>query len=226
MADGAIVAGGSVSVTGPGTVVVKMDGSSGQYSFETDGAVGTYTLAIVPPPGYLIDPSRPPADTVFDSGGGSSAITLGSGESPLSQGYLAHSAATNNPYYFAIVLGTNRNVVLNNNFPLMRPNRVGDRVWHDLDADGIQDANEKGVSNVVVRLLDQDQNTVTSVVTDVHGYYAFDNPGTAERLIQVIPPSNYVFTTQDAPTWETGRGNRKAQSDGRSARWKRARKLA
>jgi hypothetical protein len=71
-------------------------------------------------------------------------------------------------------------------------------VWHDLDGDGAQGAGETGLSNVVVRLLDADQNIVTSVVTDAQGLYAFDNPGTAERTVQVLAPSNYAFTAQNA----------------------------
>lgn len=41
-----------VDVTGPGTVSLLMDGSSGQYSFVIDGTPGTYTLALTPPPGF------------------------------------------------------------------------------------------------------------------------------------------------------------------------------
>jgi uncharacterized repeat protein (TIGR01451 family) len=196
--DGAIVPGGSVSVSGPGSVSLRMDGSSGQYSFVTDGTPGTYTLTVVPPPGYLIDPSRPPAGALFDPAGGADPTVLGFGEDAVAPGYLSMWRGEANPYYLAFVLSPDRPLVLNNNIPLMKPNRLGDRVWHDLDGDGAQDAGEPGLSNVTVRLLDADLNIVTSAVTDALGGYGFDNPGTGARFVQVVAPSNYAFSPQDA----------------------------
>lgn len=196
--DGALVPGGSVSISGPGVVTLHMDGSSGQYSFTTDGTSGTYTLTVTPPPGYLVDPSRPVAGTLFGAGSGPAPVVLGAAESTTDPGFLADFSAESNAYYRALALGAAGPVVLNNNIPLMRPNRLGDRVWHDVDGDGAQDDGEPGISNVTVRLLDADQNILTSVVSDVQGHYAFDNPGTAPRLVQVLAPSPYTFTAQDA----------------------------
>ena len=215
--DGSIVPGGGVSVTGPGTVSLLMDGSSGQYSFVIDGTPGTYTLALTPPPGFLIDPSRPPVAEAFDPAGGPDPTWLGSAESMITQGYLTNFTAEANTYYVAFVLGPDRPLVLNNNIPLMRPNRLGNWVWEDMDGDGIQDAGEMGISNVVVRLLDVELNVITSVVTDAGGYYFFDNPGTAERRVQVVPPSNYLFTLNDAETVADSADSDVSPADGRSA---------
>ena len=54
------------------------------------------------------------------------------------------------------------------------PIEVGNRVWFDNDADGVQDANESGISNVSVQLV---CNGVVEAVatTDVNGYYIFSN---------------------------------------------------
>jgi hypothetical protein len=215
--DGQIVPGGSVSVSGPGAVTLRMDGGSGQYSFTTDGTLGLYTLAVTPPAGYLIDPSRPPTAGVFDSSGGPEPTWLGSAESLVTQGYLTNFTAAANTYYLTFVLGPDRPLVLNNNIPLMRPNRLGDWVWEDKDGDGIQDAGELGISNVVVRLLDVELNVITSVVTDADGYYFFDNPGTTERRVQVVPPSNTVFTLQDAASAADSADSDVLPADGRSA---------
>lgn len=38
--------------------------------------------------------------------------------------------------------------------------RIGDRVWFDTNQDGVQDAGERGIANVVVRLV---RNNVTAV---------------------------------------------------------------
>jgi len=55
--------------------------------------------------------------------------------------------------------------------------RIGDRVWLDLNRDGIQDANEPGVSGVTVTLYDISGNIVSSQVTDKNGYYQFADDG-------------------------------------------------
>ncbi|HOO20846.1 MAG TPA: SdrD B-like domain-containing protein, partial [Kiritimatiellia bacterium] len=58
---------------------------------------------------------------------------------------------------------------------------VGDRVWLDLNADGIQDAGETNfIANVPVALLSTNDVVVTSMVTSAEGLYEFENllPGT------------------------------------------------
>ncbi|SPY38527.1 Serine-aspartate repeat-containing protein D precursor [Peptoniphilus harei] len=64
---------------------------------------------------------------------------------------------------------------------LLKPSSIGDRVWLDEDANGIQDAGEKGVEGVTVKLLDKDGspakdfngNLVQDQVTDANGNYKF-----------------------------------------------------
>jgi uncharacterized repeat protein (TIGR01451 family) len=192
--DGKIVPGGLIEVDGPGAVTVTMDGSSGQYRFLTDGTPGEYTLTVTPPPGYFIDPSRLPAGLVFDPTGGPNPTRLGVGESTTAAGYLTDWSGAANPYYYTFYLASDAPIVLNNNFPLAKPCRLGDRVWEDLDADGIQDAGEPGFSNVVVRLLNADLNAVTSTVTDVNGYYFFDGLAPNNWTIEVDPPLGYINT--------------------------------
>ncbi|HEY0216228.1 MAG TPA: SdrD B-like domain-containing protein, partial [Cellulomonas sp.] len=68
------------------------------------------------------------------------------------------------------------------------PVRVGDRVWVDLDADGVQDAGEPGLAGVALTLtdgagdpvLDVDGDPVGPLTTDADGAYAFTDllPGT------------------------------------------------
>lgn len=85
---------------------------------------------------------------------------------------------------------------------------VGDRVWHDMDRDGIQDTNEPGMANVVVTLLDSvplasNYRPLQTTVTDAFGYYQFANitppvaPGNNYR-VQFSLPAGYVYTTQNA----------------------------
>jgi hypothetical protein len=52
---------------------------------------------------------------------------------------------------------------------------VGDRVWFDNNADGVQDPDEPGIPNVVVNLTDCSDNVLASDVTNDDGLYLFDN---------------------------------------------------
>jgi len=192
--DGQIVPGGLVEVAGPGAVNVVMDGSTGQYRFLTDSTPGEYTLTVTPPAGYFIDPSRLPAGVVFDPSGGPDPTRLGAGESTNAPGYLADWSGNANPYYYTFYLASDAPIVLNNNFPLAKPCRLGDRVWEDRNANGVQDVGEPGFSNVVVRLMDENMNAVTSTVTDVNGYYIFDELAPNNWTVAVETPSGYINT--------------------------------
>jgi len=55
------------------------------------------------------------------------------------------------------------------------PIEVGDRVWFDLNNNGIQDATEDGISGVKVQLLDDSGDFIAEVTTDSNGYYKFSN---------------------------------------------------
>ena len=54
---------------------------------------------------------------------------------------------------------------------------IGNRVWNDLNKNGIQDATEPGVSNVTVTLLGDcsSKNIMGTTVTDSKGRYLFSN---------------------------------------------------
>lgn len=115
---GEIVAGGGISVSGPGVVTILLDGSSGQYSFVVDGTPGSYTLTYTPPLGYIIDPARPVAAPSFDPTFGLDPTALGSGENPSNPGYLTNFTAVGNPYYLTFDLEPGDPLVINNNIPL------------------------------------------------------------------------------------------------------------
>jgi len=96
--------------------------------------------------------------------------------------------------------------IINGNFSIQRtfielqlPATVilGDLVWHDVDADGIQDAGEPGIPGITVSLNTQNGTQVDSVVTDVHGYYSFGYFNTGEYYIECILPQGYHFSPKD-----------------------------
>ena len=198
VADGRIVPGGSISVSGAGAVVL-MDGSTGEYSFiSTNSTATVYTIAVTPPSGYVLDSTRLPAGSLFDATSDTHAIVLGSYESATNHGYLVDCSAASNTYYFVFELAPGDVPVINNNFPLVRTATLGDRVWLDANGNGAQDTGEAGVSNVAVRLLDASSNLVASTLTDVSGLYLFTNLPPATYQIQFTAPSQYVFAVCDA----------------------------
>ncbi len=52
---------------------------------------------------------------------------------------------------------------------------IGDFVWKDLNADGMQDSGEPGVEDVIVMLMDCDGNGIQMDTTDSNGNYSFEN---------------------------------------------------
>jgi fimbrial isopeptide formation D2 family protein/uncharacterized repeat protein (TIGR01451 family) len=74
---------------------------------------------------------------------------------------------------------------------------IGDRVWRDLNGNGVQDGGEPGARGVTVRLLDAGGTVIATTVTALNGSYGFDNllPGTYS--VQFLAPGGSVFTTRD-----------------------------
>ena len=71
---------------------------------------------------------------------------------------------------------------------------IGDRVWLDLDGDGVQDVNEPGINGQNIRLdIDLDGNGSTDMTlnttTGVNGAYQFTNLPAADYTITVLEPS-------------------------------------
>jgi hypothetical protein len=64
---------------------------------------------------------------------------------------------------------------------------IGNFVWHDLDADGVQDAGEPGIPNVPVMLSNS-----TSTTTDASGAYNFTGLPAGTYTVSVGTPSGFV----------------------------------
>ncbi|MCA9124985.1 MAG: carboxypeptidase regulatory-like domain-containing protein [Planctomycetales bacterium] len=75
---------------------------------------------------------------------------------------------------------------------------IGDRVWLDIDADGLQDAGERGLADVIVDLFQKDGAAVGSVMTDAAGYYRFEDLDTTLQYYLVFAsPAGYRFSPQN-----------------------------
>ncbi|NCC35899.1 MAG: calcium-binding protein, partial [Chloroflexia bacterium] len=80
---------------------------------------------------------------------------------------------------------------------IYQPAQLGDRVWLDRNANGLQDIGETGLANVVVTLFGEDGTTVIrTTTTNEDGIYQFTylDPGTYS--IGFTPPSGYELSPQ------------------------------
>jgi hypothetical protein len=78
---------------------------------------------------------------------------------------------------------------------------LGDRVWDDLDADGVQDPGEPGIAGVVVTLFRPDGLSVDSTTTDADGTYRFEGLQPGDWSIGVSNlPTGAVVTGRDLGT--------------------------
>ncbi len=97
--------------------------------------------------------------------------------------------------HLSAIFGYNYVSTINVNNPNgMTTGAIGNRVWNDVNGDGIQDAGEAGIPNVTVTLYnDHDldgvyDNAVGTTTTDASGFYIFDN----------IDPNAYVLEVDDS----------------------------
>ncbi|MEI6175856.1 MAG: SdrD B-like domain-containing protein [Verrucomicrobiota bacterium] len=89
---------------------------------------------------------------------------------------------------------------------------LGDRVWNDLDNDGVQDAGEPGIANVLV-FIDANANGVLNpateryVLTDVNGNYTFNNLAAGTYSVRVDTGTLPLGVTQTFDLDGTGTPN-------------------
>ncbi|WP_281197839.1 SdrD B-like domain-containing protein [Staphylococcus schleiferi] len=84
---------------------------------------------------------------------------------------------------------------------------LGDKVWDDINKDGIQDSNEPGIAGVKVTLKDSNGNVIDTTETNANGKYSFDNLQNGNYKVSFETPADYTPTKSDA-------GNDALDSDG------------
>jgi hypothetical protein len=74
---------------------------------------------------------------------------------------------------------------------------IGDRVWKDSDADGVQDSGEAGLNGVTVQLLNSGGTVLATQTTSGNGNYLFSGLAAGTYKVKVVSstlPSGYVQT--------------------------------
>ncbi|MCA9161779.1 MAG: SBBP repeat-containing protein [Planctomycetales bacterium] len=85
---------------------------------------------------------------------------------------------------------------------------IGNRVWLDLNENGILDAGENGLPNVTVQLFNPvdgiigngNDTLVGTRTTDANGAYLFEDAALGSYYVQVTLPDNFKFAPQDQGT--------------------------
>ncbi len=74
--------------------------------------------------------------------------------------------------------------------------QLGDTVWEDSNANGVQDAGEQGIAGVTVELKDSTGSIVKTTSTNADGQYFF-NVAAGTYTVQLQQPAGYVASAQD-----------------------------
>jgi hypothetical protein len=62
------------------------------------------------------------------------------------------------------------------------PLEIGNRLWRDTNGNGIQEASEKGIANVILNLVNNLNQIVGKDTTDINGVYAFNHFNVVDTL--------------------------------------------
>lgn len=162
-------------------------GSPGYYEFEVEP--GNYMVKF---PTEILDGMTLTIQNASDFGAGNSKPDTLTGIVPL----------------FTIGPGENNFEVdagyITNDVPII--GEIGDFVWNDINGNGIQDIGEPGINGVVVELVNLDDNTIETVITQNNpitgeaGYYIFENVQEGRYIVRfpIQIENDMVLTTQNA----------------------------
>lgn len=169
------VAGVQVNLLNSGGAQIQTTttNSNGLYSFKGLSA-GNYTVEFKPVAGWKFSPANKGGNSKLDSNvtdpatGRTSVITLGYGQvdSSIDAGLCKPVTAA-----------------------------LGDFVWSDLNANGLQDNGEPGVAGVTVNLLDGLGGFIATTKTNGSGIYGFTDLNPGDYIVEFKLPANSMFTT-------------------------------
>lgn len=145
-------------------------------------ANGTYSFVGLNPGTYYISVDKDP-DFKF------SPVVVGGNQVSSS----VDSPLSNKSPCITLTTGKNDKTLL---CGMYEPANTGNKVWNDLNGDGIQQSDEPGIVDVTVRLYDKDGVVVGDTTTDVDGLYSFLDLSPGNYSVKFILPERFIFTVQ------------------------------
>ncbi|WP_192579011.1 SdrD B-like domain-containing protein [Fibrisoma limi] len=167
------IPGVTVTLVNNGTAVASVvTDANGVYSFTGLTPGVSYQVQFTAPANFTASPANQGGDDATDSdaiNGVTQSVTLASGEN---------------------------NTTLDAGFYLL-PASLGDLVFEDINANGVQDAGEPGIAGVTVNLL-QNGTVVATTTTNASGVYSFTGllPNVA-YVVSFTAPAGFTATLAD-----------------------------
>lgn len=171
--------GGQAGVTvnlldGTGTVVSSQTtAANGLYLFSV--APGTYQVEVIAPAGFNFSPAGAGANPALDSDvdpitGRTALAAFNSGDFDLDvdAGITSAGPATGS---------------------------IGDFVWFDANANGIQDVGEFGLPNMIINLYDGAGTFITSTTPNGLGQYSFTGLAAGNYIVEFAPTAAFFVLT-------------------------------
>ncbi|EGQ1276315.1 YSIRK-type signal peptide-containing protein [Staphylococcus pseudintermedius] len=172
-----------------GTTVTAKTDDQGNYKF-TDLPNGKYTVTFETPDGY--EPTKANVgDDALDSDGKTVEVVINNKDDMTIDSGFHKPEEVEPPKVEATF-------------------NLGDKVWEDLNKDGIQNSNEPGIGGVTVTLTKEDGTTVTTT-TDENGNYKFTELPNGEYTVTFETPKGYEAT-------KTNVGDDALDSDGQTVK--------
>jgi SdrD B-like domain/Domain of unknown function DUF11 len=157
-----------------GQVAQTTTNAQGQYLF-SNLAAGNYSVTFSPAPNYT-----------FTTGNAGSDRAIDSDADPVSG-----KTAT-----FALIDGQALRTI---DAGLVNPSNntasLGDFVWLDANGNGVQDASEPGIVDVLVTLTETTTGAVRTTTTGATGKYNFANLAAGSYKVTFAPPTGHAFTS-------------------------------
>ena len=178
-----------VGELGTANVVVQLFDATGStlISSTTTNPSGLYSFGGLRPGDYSLAFSNLPLGAFFSDTGSGTSTTDSDANSDGNTAAFSLSSGENNT---SLDAGWNR------------LGSIGDVVWLDSNANGIQDANESGLDGVTVSLYDEKnvvliKTTTTSTTADGSGSYSFTGLKAGKYVVRFTTPAGYTLTDKD-----------------------------
>lgn len=204
----AIVTGGSTpfNYAWSNGITTSLNGNlvAGTYSVtvtDADGCVVTSTATVASPPLFTAPAAIVTNIATYGGNNGAVKVTPAGGVSPYNVLWGNGSTATTltglTSGVYAVTSTDSHGCSATSTVTLLDPAKIGNFVWHDLNQNGTQDANEPGLDSVKLHLIGATTTgTQIHIITysDANGAYAFDGLAAGNYQVKCDLPTIHIFS--------------------------------